>query len=187
MEKLKQLEKLTAKQRLRIMFVIGVTAIIVTFFFIPSKHLVAPSVVNKTTTPTVRNTDKVVMSVEHQHNGQLKRDPFASPSIVTDNLKTQKDNTSPAKSNNESVTAANPTSSLNRKEKIRLTGIINTKNQHVAVIQSDNKSKTYQLDEFIGTYQLISIQEDSIILKSGNSQMFLSLEPAGKGRVLNNE
>ena len=181
LEKLKQLKKLTANQRLKVIFVIGVTAIIATFFFMPSKIQVTPIVVNKTTTPIVRNTDKVVMSVGHQHNGQLKRDPFAPPSIVADNFETQKENRSPIKSNNESVTAANPITLLKPQEKIRLTGIINTDNQHVAVIQSDNKSKAYQLNEFIGTYQLISIQEDSIILKSGNSQIFLSLEPARKG------
>lgn len=177
LEKLKQLKKLTANQRLKVIFVIGVTAIIATFFFMPSKIQVTPIGVNKATTPIVRNTDKVVMSVGHQHNGQLKRDPF----IVADNFETQKEDRSPIKSNNGFVTAANPITLLKPQEKIRLTGIINTDNQHVAVIQSDNKSKAYQLNEFIGTYQLISIQEDSIILKSGNSQTFLSLEPARKG------
>ncbi len=175
MEKLKLIEK----HRRRILFVIGVTVIIVTIFM-PSPNLVNPIVVNKST-PIVRNTDKVVMSVEPQHNSQLNRDPFMPPSNVADNFETQKENNSLTKPNNESIKVANPITHLKLQEKIRLTGIINTDNQHVAIIRLSNKSKAYQLNEFIDAYQLISIQEDSIILKSGNSQIFLSLEPAKKG------
>lgn len=178
MEKLTQFKKNAANHRLKVIFVIGVTSIITIILFRPSNIQVSPIVFENNITPNVRNTDKVVMPVGNQNNEQLKRDPFMPPAIRKDNFETQKENSVTTIFNQETVTDANQALFLKVKERIKLTGIINTDNCHIAVIQSDRKSKAYKLNEFIGIYQLIAIQDDCIILKNRNSQLSIPLEPA---------
>ena len=182
LEASKPLEKFTAKQRLAIIFAIGIIAIIVTVFLTHSdmEDTPAPIVSNKNIPNTAKIPNKVVMTVEHQGNevGQSIRDPFTLPSNITNRLENQMGNVTPSISNPDTTKSTSLPTPIKPKEIVKLTGIVRKDNQRLAVIQSANKSKAYQLDEFIGVYQLISIQEDFVILRDNDGQVILSLEAA---------
>jgi low affinity Fe/Cu permease len=179
MEASKPLEKFTAKQRLVIIFGIGIIAIIMTIFLKHSEIEDTP-IVNNNISNTVKNPNKVVMSVEHRGNevGQPIRDPFIIPSNITNRLENKMENVSSSISNHDTPKPVNIPTPIKPKDLVKLTGIVSTAHQRLAVIQSANKSKAYQLDEFIGLYQLISIQEDFVILRDNDGQLILSLEAA---------
>lgn len=63
---------------------------------------------------------------------------------------------------------------------LKLTGIITAANEHLAVIMWENKSKSYGLNEMIGTYKLVMITSDSIVLENTNERLLLKLEAARK-------
>lgn len=176
----KPLEKFTAKQRLTIIFSIGMIALIITIFLTHSEMEDAPIVSNKAIPNIVKTPNKVVMTVERQgkEESQPIRDPFTIPSSITNHLENQMDKVTPSISNHDTTKATNIPTPIKPKELVKLTGIVSTDHQRLAVIQSANKSKAYQLDEFIGTYQLISIQEDFVLLRNNDGQLILSLEAA---------
>lgn len=180
MEASKPLEKFTAKQRLTIILSIGMIAVIMTILLTRLEMEDKPIVSNNTIPNIVKTPNKVIMTVEHQGNElvQAIRDPFTIPSNITNHLENKISNVPPSISNHDTTKPANIPAPNKPKELVKLTGIIIADHQRLAIIQSANKSKAYQLHDFISTYQLIAIQEDFIILKDNDSQLILSLEPA---------
>jgi type II secretory pathway component PulC len=179
--------KFTAKQRLIIIISIGFIILLITIYTTPSEVVVAPTLPNKKTTDVVKTSNKAVMPIGHQDNqtNQVIRDPFAIPPEykeqmpVANNLKKQMDSILPANSNNGPTTVAQvATPPAKTKDLIKLTGIVSSNNQHMAVIQTANKSKAYYLNELIGDYQIIAIMEDQVILKNDDSQLVLPLDSA---------
>jgi type II secretory pathway component PulC len=179
--------KFTAKQRLVVIISIGIIVLLVTIYTTPSEVVVTPTLPNKEATEVAKASNKAVMPIGHQDNqmNQVIRDPFAIPPEykeqmpVAYNLRKQTDPISPIDSNNGPTTVGQATTSAKAKDLIKLTGIVSSNNQqHMAVIQSANKSKAYYLNEFIGEYQIIAIMEDHVILKDDDHQLVLPLESA---------
>lgn len=181
-----QLGKFTAKQRLGIILGVGSIVFIVTMYITPVEVVTAPP---KQSNMGVAksSSNKAIMPIGQpgSQTGQIFRDPFLIPSEFQDktsiinNVRDQ-EYSKAANSNKEPITSEKLITPIKTKESVTLTGIVSTNNQRIAVIQSANKSKAYQLYEFIGTYQLIAIQDDTIILTDNNSQLVLPIENLGK-------
>ncbi|HEY3425097.1 MAG TPA: type II secretion system protein N [Negativicutes bacterium] len=59
---------------------------------------------------------------------------------------------------------------------LQLTGIASMADKRVAVIRSAGNSQTYQLNEMVGNYQLIAIDEHTVLLSDSGTKVTLSLE-----------
>ncbi|GMA99453.1 pilus assembly protein PilP [Pelosinus sp. IPA-1] len=183
-----QIGKFTAKQRLGIILGVGSIAFIITMYITPTEVVTAPAIPKQANTEVVKSSsNKAIMIVGQQSSqtNQVFRDPFCIPSEfqektpITNNVRDQ--GYSKVSSSNRELTASEKlTAPIKAKESVTLTGIVSTDNQRLAVIQSANKSKAYQLYEFIGAYQLVAIQDDTVILKDNDSQLVLPLETPGK-------
>jgi type II secretory pathway component PulC len=179
------IKKLITKQRLTIIISIGLIVLLIMIYTAPSEVIVTPSL-SKETTEVVKSPKKAVMPIGPQSNkvSQIIRDPFTVPpeykaqTPAANGLKNQMDPISPKSTINgpTSIGQATPLA----KDLFKLTGIVSTNNQHVAIIQTANRSKAYYLNEFIGAYQLIAILEDSIILTDHDNQLLLPLESANQ-------
>jgi len=155
--------------------------LLITIYITPSEVIITPTLPNKSTIKIVKTSNNAVMPIGHQINQMSPaiRDPFAIPP----EYKEQMDPIQPTNSNNVPTTIGQITTPAKAKNLAKLTGIVSTNNQSIAVIQTANKSKAYYLNEFIGTYQLIAILEDAIILRDKDNQLVLPLESARpKGR-----
>lgn len=188
MELSAQLGKFTAKQRLGIILGVGSIVFIVTMYITPAEVVTAPPIPKQSNTGVVKSSsNKAIMPVGQQgiQTSQVFRDPFLIPSEfqektpITHNVRDQ-GYSKVSSPNRESTANEKLTTAMKTKESVTLTGVVSTDNQRLAVIQSANKSKAYQLYDFIGTYQLIAIQDDTVILKDNDSQLVLHLESPGK-------
>lgn len=113
------------------------------------------------TTAASTATNKSVMPNGYIPNKTI-RDPFAVP--------------------NTSAKRSGPATSQNSRFPIYgrmglpvLTGIVNTDNYRVAILEYDGKSRYHRLQDKIGPYQLIAIGEKSVTLYSANGRQVLPL------------
>jgi hypothetical protein len=119
-------------------------------------------------TSKVSVTDLPVMPKGSSTVAPLTRDIFALPlplqeqpsqvtsaSIASNQLKEQSDD---------------------RPLSLRLTGIASTAGKRVAVICSAGNSQTYQLSEMVGNYQVIAIDEHTVLLSGPGTKVTLYLE-----------
>lgn len=176
------LERFTAKERLLVIITIGMIVLLITVYITPLEE-VAPIAQNK------MNTDistKAIMFVGNQNSpmNQVTRDPFAIPPEFKEkssSMNTQKNQEDSIVHNNaDHLSTRNPNLAPPNKQRDlpKLTGIVGTEEHDLAVIQSANKSKAYQINDFIETYQLIAIYDDSILLQDKGTQLVLRLESA---------
>lgn len=177
------LEKFTAKERLMVIITIGMIVLLITVYTTSSEEVVAPNAPSKTNTDT---SNKVIMPIGNQTTPlkQVTRDPFAvppefkekPPSMNSQNYQAD----SIVHSNSDPISTKTTDKALPTKQRelLKLTGIVGSEEQRLAVIQSKNKSKAYRINDFIGTYQLVAINVDSILLQDNGSQLVLPLEAA---------
>ncbi len=59
---------------------------------------------------------------------------------------------------------------------LQLTGIVSTADKRVAVIRSAGNSQAYQVNEMVGNYQLIAIDEHTVLLSGPGTKVTLWLE-----------
>lgn len=178
------IRKFTVKQVLIIIVSLGMIMLCIVYT-IPSEVTVTTTT-PLTNTKTVKDSSNAVMPIGHHGNqmDQVLRDPFTiqpeyqeQPTVVN-NLENQMGSKSPINSNNAHTLIEKKVMSAEANDLIKLTGIVYSNKQHIAIIHSRNKSKAYFLNEFIGKYQVIDIQEDTVTLKDNDHQFILLLESA---------
>lgn len=177
------LKNRTPRERFLMLFGSGIIIVYLLFYVVSSQEETVSStqvlpqqqnvVPSKTQTPA---ENAPVMPLEHQDN-QAMRNPFATVPEVK-----EKGEPTPVNGHNfgEVSPGADGLSAKQGKEPLRLTGLIGTADHHVAVIQTAKKSKAYQVNEFVGSYQLVAIYEDFVILDNAGRQVVLPLESAGQ-------
>ena len=185
---------LTAKQRLLAVVAIGITAIIITIYATTSEvtvQSIAPD--NNSIQQTANPPSRAVMPIGNQvmqvnQVAQTMRDPFAlapdakeqkndidrgSPSVQNNIPDNNKNNVPTNVSNNVPAIAPRtivPSASL------RLTGIVGNEEGRLAVIMSADKSQSYSVNDRIGTYKIVAIHDDSVILTNATGQLVLRFE-----------
>ena len=179
--------QLTGKQRLMVLLVIALTALIITVYMTTTEVAVESTLTGNNSQQTANPPSKPVISTGTQVTPvnqvvQTMRDPFARPPEAKEYNITERGvpfiqnnipNNVPAK---VSKTIAPSISSDN----LRLTGIVGNAERRLAVIMSANKSQSYSLNDVIGTYKIVAINVDSVILSNATGKLVLRLESAGQ-------
>lgn len=189
LEFFKSFRELTPQRRLMLISGIGVIAILFALYY-PSEPevVVAPQI--SPSQDAKNQIIKPIMPVGYQQGqtNQSTRDPFALPP----GLQSPQGQTLPqqiASPANHSTQAV-PAISGGKKDvksgqgsnvsDIRLTGVASADGVKVAVIQSAGKSKTYQLNEAVGAYRLVGIDNDSVVLNGPGGERILRIEAASQ-------
>lgn len=179
----------TGKQRLLLLGTIGIIAMLITVY-------IATGDVEVAVGPNPPNSNsfgagKTLAKSENQQlpvvqGTQVIRDPFALPPEV----KEQNNETGRVPTIPSNVPSYTPTSvpgmvpksviPNNPSANLKLTGIVGTAGRNLAVIISDNKSKSYSVNDFIGAYKIMAISNDYVILANGDSKVVLRLETSGQ-------
>jgi len=172
--KTKQYE-LTGKQRLMVLGVIGVIVILI-FYYITtaSEDVVQPNPPNANT----QSVSKTLIKPDNQA-ALIMRDPFAAPPQVQE----QKSEANPILPATPNFTPGNAPKSVipnMQSGNLKLTGIVSTGGQLLAVIRSGDKSKSYSLNEFIGADRIVAITNDYVILAHEDKKLVLRLEASGQ-------
>jgi len=172
---------LTAKQRLITIASIGIMAIIITFYVTTSEVAVepAPLPINNT-----QQTAKIVLPPGNEmipvnQIEQTMRDPFAKPPDPNEQ-KNDAERVVPVMQNNPPsaipiTDITEPTKIVPSRPNLKLTGIVGNAEGRLAVISSANKSQSYGVNEMIGTYRIVAIHADSVILTNATGKLVLSL------------
>lgn len=130
---------------------------------------------------------KPAMPVGYQP-GMTVKDPFAvAPEYVPPLQQKQTDpgvRNTPAHNANEGVhnntgAASHQAGSAERAKpklpELRLKGVAGAEGSYVAIIQMDNKSQPYAVNEAVGPYRLVAINNDSAILNGPDGQKVIQL------------
>lgn|GEM_PF-1403197 len=130
---------------------------------------------------------KPVMPNGYQ-NEKVTRNPFAlPPDMVAKNAnKVSPSNLTPK--NLPSDTPSVIQGSVLPKEalpSLRLTGIITSPDMRLAVIHSAGKSKSYQINDSLGTYKVAAISDDTVLLHGPSGPKVLNLDTVHKGEAKN--
>lgn len=180
--------QLTAKQRLIVIVAIGIMAILITIYATSSNVAVEPTLPINNAQQTATISSKSVLPAGTQMIPvnpveQTMRDPFARPPEA----KEQKNDGERSLPVIQNTIPSNISAMIPKKiapsmshENLRLTGIVGTADQRLAVIMSANKSRSYSVNEVIGTYKLMSINNDYVILTNADGNLLLRLEPTGQ-------
>lgn len=174
--------KLNPRERLLVILASGTVLIGAAYVMLDSAESVATRMPSKVSASTADAAQRPVMPKGYQPEMKVK-DPFAvAPEYVP-----------PAKASdierNAAPRTANPnihTGSVSqgavaaKKTKtslpeVRLTGIAGAEGSYVAIIQMGNKSQPYAVNELVGPYRLIAINENSAILKGPDGQKVIQL------------
>jgi type II secretory pathway component PulC len=157
----------------------------ITFFYITSEDEVV--VMQNPHTPNARGAEKALNKTKSQvtETAQITRDPFAMvPQLTIKDSQIPISLRVPPGKPPENVPSSVPKSVS---QKLKLTGIISTQDQYLAVIKSDEKTKYYSLNEFIGIDRIMAITNTYVILANGDSKTILHLEAAGQKGDHNSE
>ena len=176
--------QLTAKQRLIVVAAIGIMAILITAYMTTSEVAVEHTLPNNNPQQSViypSNSAKLMGNQMAQVNQveQTMRDPFArvpeakeQKNVIDRGLPFIQNN---VRSNIPTTVPKKIVTSIPN-ENLRLTGIVGNAERRLAVIMSANKSQSYSLNEVIGIYKIVAINEDSVILKNATGRLVLRLE-----------
>lgn len=188
---LKQL-KLSGRENLpnrRLKIFIGVFAILLTYYITTSIELSetasAPPVrqqVKQIKQDGVSNS-KPIMPNGYQ-NEKVTRNPFALPPDMV-----AKRTTNAAPSNlatnkipsDKASMGQGPAEHKQALPSLRLTGIITSQDMKLAVINAAGKSKSYQVNDSLGSYTVAAISDDTVMLNGPEGTKVLTLETAHKG------
>lgn len=188
--------QLTKKQRFMVIAGIVMIAILITIYMSQSEVAVEPTVPINQAQQLTAITNKGVIPMGDQVNqtNQTKRDPFSQlpnikeekrqtdpnvPIVQNNVLRNLPGNVPPMVQKQVGVSTSTP------QENVKLTGIVSTADQAVAVIMVANKSKVYKVNDFVGGYRLTDISQDAIILTDGNRTQVLHLESTGQKGGIN--
>ena len=172
---------LTAKERLLAVVAVGLVAIIITIYATSSEVAVQSNSnqqkANAPSTP-VMPIGNQVMQVNQV--AQTMRDPFA-PAPDAKEQKNDIDRGSPSVQNNIPINVSNNVPAIVPRTivpsaSLRLTGIVGNEEGRLAVIMSADKSQSYSVNDRIGTYKIVAIHDDSVILTNATGQLVLRFE-----------
>lgn len=187
--------KLTAKERLMAIIGIGIVVLGVTVYISTSDvavESITPSndkiqkVVPPPSIPSVTIGKQVVPVSPTVEPGV--RDPFSKPPEI--NIQKNGENSSlPVIQNNIPNNIPNTVPSMVPKntfqnsvpqQDFKLTGIVSGGNTSLAVIMSGSTSRSYGINDRIGSYRLTAINGNDVILTNGNGKVVLHLESFGQ-------
>lgn len=183
MSKLEALQETKTKKyeltRIQQLMVIGVIGIIVMsiFYYMNSDDAVAtptpPNVNTKTAEKTLGKKDNEVTAA-------VTRDPFGmapgheSVDTKNNNVLSREQPGQPP-STVPLIPNGRPSSA-----NLKLTGIVTSANESLAVISAGGKPRFYSLNQYIGSDKIIAITSNYVILVNGDRRTVLQLEAAGQ-------
>ena len=103
----------------------------------------------------------------------VMRDPFAVPKEFQPVASVP---ASPSARNNTSVLSTVSSQTAMPEITVELVGIVTGGGQRVAIIKKAGASRSYQIKEYIGPYQLLAIGESSVTLWGTQGEKVLTLE-----------
>lgn len=165
----------TGRERLLIIVAIGVIVFCALLYGTNSNVAVEESTVPKTNSKQTVNTAIQVAPINPAE--QVIRDPFAKPPDSQEQRNNFTANNSPLISNNVPGKLQGNVPTL-PSGNLKLTGIVGTADQRLAVISTGNKSRSYSLNETVGSYKLLAINNESVVLKNASDKLVLRLETA---------
>lgn len=180
-------EYVSSKYRLSIIF--GITVLIIggAYFITSSNETVNPFITSAVTTQKIKPSTsseppKPEMPIGYQSSHE-NRNPFALPPEYV--LKPHQTPSVSSQTIRENVVTSSPVATTTDLPKepisnLRLTGIITSDNIRIAVIQSANKSKQYQVNDSVGAYKVTAINDETVILDGSIGPKVLILEAATK-------
>lgn len=177
-----------SKGRLKIIIGIGVIAILLTYYVtLPNTQTVtspsAPPPVKQQVRQLAVEKSQPIMPSGYQSE-KVTRNPFALPAdIIVKNDKTAPQSTASAGNqlhNQQTINLETKPAKKNMPD-LRLSGLIISQDMQLAVIQADGKSKSYQINDSVGGYQIVDIDQDSVVLSGPDGQKVLNLESIHKG------
>jgi len=184
--------QLTEKQRLMVIATIVVMAIFITIYMSYSEVAVEPTLPSNNPQQIAITSIKPVIPIGSQvtqvsQANQAMRDPFASPPDIKEQ-QSKTDPIMPAIPNHVPNYAPNNVPAMVPKqvgaskpqESFKLTGLVGNTERRLAVIMSANKSQSYSVNDMIGTYKIVTINDDSVILTNATGNVVLRLEAAGQ-------
>lgn len=186
MDVVKRLSDISPRKRLYIMVASAIMLTVLTYYPAASPEVAgASSLAIAQSNGTVSSNDSAlpVMPTGYQPNQEATRDPFSLPPQL------QPATSSPYSNNTPNVSSQPPAKASNVKAisaNLRLTGIAGANGTRVAVIQTDNKSNAYKLNEVVVDYKIIEITDTSVTLAGPGGKRTLQLEAANyKGGTKN--
>lgn len=102
------------------------------------------------------------------------RDPFAVPKEFQPVVAPVPPELPPVKSH-ASVSGINSSSSNLPESQLMLVGVVSGGGQKVAIIKNGSNSRTYQIEDFVGPYQLLSVEKTSVTLWGPQGEKVLTL------------
>lgn len=172
--------KLNPRERLLVIMAAGVVLIGVAYAMLDSEEGVATQVPSRVSANVADAAQRPVMPKGYQPDMKVK-DPFAAapeyvpPAKAADIGKNAAPYTSDQGITPRTVpqkTAEQTKSSL---PEVRLTGVAGADGSYVAIIQMGNKSQPYAVNETVGPYRVIAINENSAILQGPGGQKVIQL------------
>lgn len=143
------------------------------YFLLPGRSVLSGSAIDSNQQSNISaKTSHQIMPTRYPLHAVM-RDPFAipkefQPETVDSGTLPAATYFSPAPQ--PVLSSALPDSSL------KLIGVVSGGGQQVAIIKTGNVSRSYQLEEYIGLYQLISVGESAAMLRGPHGQKVLVLE-----------
>lgn len=180
----KKSEVVAPNRRLRIIIGVGILAIVIVYYVTSAAETTgsptAPAPVKQQVQLNTA-TVKPVMPLGYKSE-TITRNPFAlPPDLMPSKTTSMAPQPGAPISNKPSVTdqisSAKPKDTLTN---LRLTGIITSDNMRMAVINSGNKSKSYQINDFIGAHRIAEISDDEVIISGPGGERVLNLEASGR-------
>lgn len=174
---------LTARERLMVIALLSVIVLGITVYFSTSEVAVETTPItnekNQENPPPVIPGKQVTPVTPLE---QSNRDPFAQLPEVSN----QKSPAGPPSGSGAPILHNNIPNSVpnmipqntpgsTSQRALKLTGVVSSAGRSLAVIVSDGKSKAYDINDMIGTYQLKGINGDHVILTNANDKIVLRL------------
>lgn len=106
----------------------------------------------------------------------VMRDPFAVPKEFQQVAPAPTPAQQPPAGNYSSGSSIVSPTPVTPETSLELVGVVSGDGQTIAIIKKAGNSRSYQIKEYIGTYQLLAIEESSAILWGTQGKIVLTLE-----------
>lgn len=189
--------KLTAKERLLVIVTVGMMALGITVYISPTDVPgdTAPettaTVAKQATTETPLAATAEQQSIPVTVQKDANRDPFAKPPEATTSKSPPSSSVPPLQSKGPksfpTMTPKNTAPSNAPQQNFKLTGIVSSAGRSMAVIMSGSQSRSYDINDMIGTYRLKAINGDNVVLANANNNIVLRLESVARKEGKANE
>lgn len=175
-----KIKKLDAKQRLIVITIVGLLVFIVALYRsdIAQQVTIDGSLEKKNLVEQARVQAAPAAPVlpKGYNTPAVKRDPFSLPPEMQTSVGTTPSVTAAVNSNGSANRSNGAVKTKDPIEDFKLTGIAGAGSKRLAVIRSGNNSRPYQLNERLGDYKLIAINEESVVLVGPTGERMLYLE-----------